>query len=72
MCLKEVVTMDLSLGMDIVSYASANAIQSTQSQVSVAMMKKNLDMQEAVGSQLVQMMEQSVNPALGGTIDIHI
>ncbi len=72
MCLKEVVTMDLSLGMDIVSYASANAIQSTQSQVSVAMMKKSLDMQEAVGSQLVQMMEQSVNPALGGTIDIHI
>ncbi len=72
MCLKEVVTMDLSLGMDIVSYASANAIQSTQSQVSVAMMKKTLDMQEAVGSQLVQMMEQSVNPALGGTIDIHI
>ena len=71
-CLKEVVTMDLSLGMDIVSYASANAIQSTQSQVSVAMMKKTLDMQEAVGSQLVQMMEQSVNPALGGTIDIHI
>ncbi len=64
MCLKEVVTMDLSLGMDIVSYASANAIQSTQSQVSVAMMKKTLDMQEAVGSQLVQMMEQSVNPAL--------
>ncbi len=72
MCLKEVVTMDLSLGMDIVSYASANAIQSTQSQVSVAMMKKTLDMQEAVVSQLVQMMEQSVNPALGGTIDIHI
>lgn len=72
MCLKEVVTMDLSLGMDIVSYASANAIQSTQSQVSVAMMKKTLDMQEAVGSQLVQMMEQSVNPTLGGTIDIHI
>ncbi len=64
--------MDLSLGMDIVSYASANAIQSTQSQVSVAMMKKTLDLQEVVGSQLVQMMEQSVNPALGGTIDIRV
>ncbi len=64
--------MDLSLGMDIAGYASANAIQSTQSQVSVAMMKKTLDLQEAVGSQLVQMMEQSVNPALGGTIDIRV
>ncbi len=64
--------MDLSLGMDIAGYASANAIQSTQSQVSVAMMKKTLDLQEAVGSQLVHMMEQSVNPALGGTIDIRV
>lgn len=72
MCLKEVDTMDLSLGMDIAGYASANAIQSTQSQVSVAMMKKTLDLQEAAGSQLVQMMEQSVNPALGGNIDIRI
>lgn len=72
MRLKEVDTMDLSLGMDIAGYASANAIQSTQSQVSVAMMKKTLDLQEAAGSQLIQMMEQSVNPALGGNIDIRI
>ncbi len=64
--------MDLSLGMDIAGYASANAIQSTQSQVSVAMMKKTLDLQEAAGSQLVQMMEQSVNPSLGGNIDIRV
>lgn len=69
---KEVDTMDLSLGMDIAGYASANAIQSTQSQVSVAMMKKTLDLQEAAGSQLVQMMEQSVNPSLGGNIDIRV
>lgn len=64
--------MDLSLGMDIAGYASANAIQSTQSQVSVAMMKKTLDLQEAAGSQLVQMMEQSVNPSFGGNIDIRV
>lgn len=64
--------MDLSLGMDIAGYANANAIQSTQSQVSVAMMKKTLDLQEAAGSQLVQMMEQSVNPSLGGNIDIRV
>lgn len=64
--------MDLSLGMDIAGYANANAVQSIQSQVSVAMMKKTLDLQEAAGSQLVQMMEQSVNPSVGGNIDIRI
>lgn len=64
--------MDLSLGMDIAGYANANAVQSIQSEVSVAMMKKTLDLQEAAGSQLVQMMEQSVNPSVGGNIDIRI
>lgn len=64
--------MDLSLGMDIVSYASANAIQSTQSQVSLAMMAKTLDLQETMGDQITQMMELSVNPSVGGNIDIMV
>ena len=62
--------MDLSLGMDIAGYANANAVQSLQSNVSVAMMKKSLDLQEAMGDQITKMMELSVNPSLGGTIDI--
>lgn len=64
--------MDLSLGMDIASYSSANAVQSTQSQVSVAIMKKTLDLQEDMGMQITQMMERSVNPAIGGNIDSYI
>ena len=64
--------MDLSLGMDIAGYANANAVQSLQSNVSVTMMKKSLDLQEAMGDQITKMMELSVNPSLGGTIDIHI
>ena len=64
--------MDLSLGMDIAGYANANAVQSLQSNVSVAMMKKSLDLQEAMGDQITKMMELSVNSSLGGTIDIHI
>ena len=64
--------MDLSFGMDIAGYANANAVQSLQSNVSVAMMKKSLDLQEAMGDQITKMMELSVNPSLGGTIDIHI
>lgn len=64
--------MDLSLGMDVVSYANANAIQSTQSQVSLAMMAKTLDLQETMGDQITQMMELSVNPSVGGNIDIRV
>lgn len=64
--------MDLSLGMDVVSYANANAIQNTQSQVSLAMMAKTLDLQEAMGDQITQMMELSVNPSVGGNIDIRV
>lgn len=64
--------MDLSLGMDIAGYSSANAVQSMQSQVSVSIMKKTLDLQEDMGMQLAQMMELSVNPAIGGNIDMYI
>lgn len=64
--------MDLSLGMDIASYSMSNASVSLQSQVSVAMLSKTLDMQEIVGEQMTKMMEMSVNPSVGGNIDMHI
>lgn len=64
--------MDLSLGMDIAGYSSTNAVQSTQSQVSISIMKKTLDLQEDMGMQLAQMMELSVNPAVGGNIDTYV
>lgn len=64
--------MDLSLSMDIAGYSSANAVHSTQSEVSVAIMKKTLDLQEDMGMQITQMMELSVNPAIGGNIDSYI
>ena len=40
--------------------------------VGTAMLKKAMDMQEIQGNQLVQMMEQSVNPGLGRNIDIRV
>lgn len=64
--------MDMSLGMDIAGYATAQSAVSLQSQVSVSMMAKTLDLQESMGDQLTQMMERSVNPSVGGTIDIRI
>ncbi len=64
--------MDLSLGMDIASYSMSNASASILSQVSVAMLSKTLDMQEVMGEQMTKMMEMSVNPSVGGNIDIHV
>ena len=58
--------------MDI---AAASVLQS-QSQVitsvSTAVLGMNLDTIEKMGDSLVKMMEQSVNPGLGGNIDIKL
>ena len=62
--------MEISDGMDIASYAMMNS-QLSQG-VSTQVLKKTMDLQEAQGIQLVQMMEQSVNPGLGQNIDIRI
>lgn len=64
--------MDLSLGMDIASYSMSNASASISSQVSVAMLAKTLDMQEIMGEEMTKMMEMSVNPSVGGNIDIRL
>lgn len=64
--------MDMSLGMDIASYSMANASLSVMSNVSVAMLDKTLDLQKTMGDNITRMMEQSVNPSLGGNIDIRV
>lgn len=40
--------------------------------VSVEMLDQAMSMSEAMNSQLVSMMEQSVNPNLGGHIDLRV
>ena len=64
--------MEISDGMDIAAYAMMNAQVQVSQGVSTQVLKKTIDLQEAQGSQLVQMMEQSVNPGLGQNIDIRI
>lgn len=64
--------MELADGMDIASYSMANASISLMSQVSVAMLDKTLDMQKNMGEQMTKMMEMSVNPSVGGNIDIRV
>ena len=64
--------MEISDGMDITAYAMMNSQIQIQQGVNTQVLKKTMDLQEAQGSQLVQMMEQSVNPVLGQNIDIRI
>lgn len=59
-------TMDIPL----LSMSMANA--QVQSNFGVAMLSKSLDTVEDSGDSMVKMLEQSVNPNLGGTIDISI
>lgn len=40
--------------------------------VGIALMSKALDQSETAGTQMVQMLEQSVNPMVGQNIDIRL
>lgn len=53
------------------SYGSAPTGSLAQA-VSIKMLDTTMEMSEAMNAQLVSMMEQSVNPNLGGNIDIRI
>lgn len=44
---------------------------SVPSDVSIAMLSKQLDLSQSLGMELVKAMEQSVTPHLGGNIDVY-
>ncbi len=62
--------------MDIPALSMALAQNRTLTDVGVAMLSKNLDMMEDVGSNLVESMEAipetSVNPNVGANFDIRV
>lgn len=64
--------MEISDGLDIAGYSIMRSQANAMAGVETLMLKKTMDLQEAQGSQMVQMMEQSVNPGLGQNIDIRI
>ncbi len=64
--------MDISGGIDIAAYSVSQSTVNVMSQVSVAMLDKTMEMQEAMGESLTQMMELSVNPAVGANLDIRV
>lgn len=58
--------------MDIPSLSVALSQVNIADQVSVALLSKTLDTAEQTNAKMIQMMEQSVQPNLGQTIDIRI
>lgn len=63
--------------MDIAGVSTAMSNVSTQSQVSMAVLNKAMDANEALGAGMVKMidaaaMEQSVNPEIGANFDVRI
>lgn len=58
--------------MDIPALSIAMSHMEVMNQYNVAMLSKTLDTMEQSGAMMIQLMEQSVNPHLGQTIDISI
>lgn len=63
--------------MDIAGLSMSMATLDVQSQVGIKMLSKAIDMGEDLGAGMVQMMdaaamERSVNPAVGGNVDIRL
>ncbi len=63
--------------MDIAGLSMSMANINVQSQVSVAMLDKTMNLGEELGAGLVEMidaaaMERSVHPEVGGNVDIRI
>lgn len=63
--------------MDIAGLSMNMAMMDVQSQVGIKMLSKAIDLGEELGAGVVEMvdaaaMERSINPAVGGNIDIRL
>lgn len=63
--------------MDIAALSMAMSQNNIMESVGVAMLSKSLDTQEMVGSEVLQLLdgaalERSINPSIGGNIDLSI
>ena len=67
--------MDIAAVSNALSVVQSYGAYSTGSLAQVAsikMLDKTMEMSEAMNAQLISLMEQSVNPHLGGSIDLRI
>ncbi|MCR5023487.1 MAG: YjfB family protein [Lachnospiraceae bacterium] len=57
---------------DIASLSMYMAKNETLQDVGTALLSNALDVQKSMGAATINMMEQSVNPAVGGNIDLRV
>lgn len=60
------------LGLSIASLSTELATNKTMTEVSLSVLKQEMENEEAVGNQMIQMMERSVNPSLGANVDVRL
>ncbi|WP_310603822.1 YjfB family protein [Anaerosporobacter sp.] len=58
--------------MDITALSGSSSQANLMTQVSASVLKLSMDTVEQAGASMIKMMENSVTPNLGGTIDISI
>ncbi len=58
--------------MDIPALSMYMAQSQTLSSVGIAVLDQNLEQVQGMGDDMTKMLEQSVNPNLGGSIDISL
>ena len=58
--------------MDIAALSTAMSLSNVQSDFGVAMLDKSLENMEIMGDGMKKIMETSVNPHLGGNIDVSV
>lgn len=62
----------VSSALNAVSSYGPSSMGSVAQAVSVEMLDQAMELSEAVNSQLISLMEQSVTPHLGGNIDLRL
>ncbi|MGP1432750.1 MAG: YjfB family protein [Catonella sp.] len=60
------------LSMSIASLSTDMAMAKTMTEVSTAVMKQNMDVNETLGNEMIKMMEKSVQPHLGNNVDVKL
>ena len=61
-----------ALAMNIASLSTDLAMSKTMTAVGTAVMKQNMDVNEAMGAEMVKMMEKSVTSNLGNNVDVKL
>lgn len=69
---RRLIAMDISSINSALGTVEAYSATSTMGQVGLAMLDKSLEQNDEMNQSMIQMMERSVNPAIGGNFDMSV